>query len=150
MRAALLVLVALPLARPAMATGTVDCSIADANVALQASATVRDGPGGHFSRLEGKLDIKAKGDIPKDLRKLDLKLDDLTQRWLHGNDLKLRLYRDRGGPGPSAELDLVIEARRAGKDQTELVGGYTLTVAHAAEGEERIVAVRGRARCTVG
>jgi hypothetical protein len=132
---------------PALATGTIDCTIADAGLTLDASAAVRDGPGGHFSRFDGKLEIKAKG-VPDALRKLEFKLDDLTQRWLHGNELKLRLYRDRGGDGPSAEVDLAIEARRAGKDKLDYNGSYILTVSHVVAGEEKIVTVRGRTKCT--
>jgi hypothetical protein len=150
MRAAVSLLASLLLGvAPALATGTIDCTIADANMALDTSATVRDGPGRHFSRLDGKLQITAKA-VPDDLRKLELKLDDLTQRWLHGNELKLRLHHDRGGDGPSAEVDLVIEARRAGKDKTDYTGNYVLSVSHVVAGEEKIVTLRGRAKCSAG
>jgi hypothetical protein len=135
---------------PALATGSLDCSIADASLTFDASATVRYGSGGHFTRFDGKLEIKAKG-VPDALRKTEIKLDDLTQRWLRGNDLKLNVYWDRGGGGLSAEADLVIEAKRAGKkDETDFPGSYVLTVKHVVDGEEKTVTARGRAKCTVG
>jgi hypothetical protein len=150
MRGAILIMMSIALgATPVLATGTLDCNIADANMVLDASAAVRDGPGGHFSRLDGKLEIKAKG-APDSMRRMELKLDDLTQRWLHGNDLKLRVYRDRGGDGPSAEMDLVVEAKRSGKEKPDYSGTYLLTVSHMAGGEEKVVTVRGRAKCTAG
>jgi hypothetical protein len=134
---------------PALATGTIDCSIADASVALDVSAAVSSGPGGQFSRLDGKLEIKAKA-VPDGLRKTDIALDNLTQRWLAGNELKLRLYRDAGGDAPSGEINLIIEAKRAGKDKLDYRGTYVLTLSHAVAGEEKVVTLRGRASCVAG
>lgn len=52
---------------PALATGTIDCTIADAGLTLDASAAVRDGPGRHFSPLDGKREIKVKA-VPDALK----------------------------------------------------------------------------------
>jgi hypothetical protein len=134
-------------ATPGLATGVLDCTIADASLALDAAAVVRQGPGGHVSQLRGKLHVRAKA-VPEAFRNIELKPDDLTQRCLYGNDLRLRIYRDRGGNGPSAELDLVIETRRAKKESLEYSGTYVLTVAHVVEGEEKLVILRGRATCS--
>ena len=93
----------------------------------------------------------AKG-IPADLSKLPLELEHLTQRWLYGKDLKLRLYHERPGAGLHGTLELIVEAKQAQRDETEFRGTYVLIVYHIpAEGADgKTITLRGRAACSVG
>jgi hypothetical protein len=131
---------------PAAATAAVDCSFSDENLAFDAGATVSHGFGESFARFTGKLEIRAKA-APDDLRKLELDLEHLTQRWFYGNDLKLRLYRERSGEGPHASVELIVETRRASKDKNDYRGSYVLNISRLVAGEEKTQTLRGRAEC---
>src|SRR5262245_14090384 len=133
-------------ATPAAATATVDCSFSDGNLAFEAGATVSHGFGESFARFTGKLEIRAKN-TPEDLRKLELDLEHLAQRWFYGNDLKLRLYRESSGEGPHASVELVVETKRAAKDKNDYRGSYVLNMSQAVGGEEKTLTLRGRAKC---
>jgi len=65
---------------------------------------------------------------------------------------QLRLFREREGEGQGS-VELVVETRRAGKDETEFSGSYVLTVSSedAAPGAPaRTLKARGRASCSLG
>jgi hypothetical protein len=101
------------------------------------------------AQFAGEIEVRLK-DAPPGLRKLPLALEHLTQRWLHGREVKLRLYREGDGQG---SVELVVETRRAGKDETEFSGSYVLTVSSedAAPGAPtRTLKARGRASCSFG
>jgi hypothetical protein len=73
-------------------------------------------------------------------------------RWLHGREVKLRLFREREGEGQGS-VELVVETRQAAKDETEFSGSYVLTVSsqEAAQGTPaRTLKARGRASCSLG
>ena len=151
MRTALLALMLLLGAGPALATGSLSCSFNDRNLAFEAEATFSRGVGEGFVSFGGKIDVLAKG-IPADLSKLPLELEHLTQRWLYGKDLKLRLYHERPGAGLHGTLELIVEAKQAQRDETEFRGTYVLILYHIpAEGADgKTITLRGRAACSVG
>lgn len=136
-------------AAPVAATGSVDCNFSDENLTFEGEATVSYGFGESFARFAGKLEIRAKS-APDDLRKLDFDLEHLAQRWLYGNDLKLRLYRERSGEAPHASIELVVEAKRAAKDNNDYRGTYVLNMSQVVGGEEKTLTIRGGAKCLAG
>jgi hypothetical protein len=147
MHAVLLMLAMLFLgAGPAAATSTVACSISDANLAFEADATVGHGFGESFTRLAGRIEIRAKA-APDGLRKLEFELEHLAQRWFYGNDLKLRLFRERSGDGPHASVELIVETKRPAKDKNDFRGSYVLNMNQLVGTEEKTVTIRGRAKC---
>lgn len=151
MRIALLTLLLLFGAGPALATSGLSCAFKDGNMALEAEGTISRGVGEGFISFGGKLDVLAKN-VPDDLRKVALELEHLTQRWLYAKDLKLRLYRERPGSGLHGYVELVVEAKQTPRDEDQYRGTYALTVHHIpAEGADgKTITLRGRATCSVG
>jgi hypothetical protein len=146
---------ALLLATPAYATASLSCSANDKSLRFSAEGIVSHGVGETVAQFAGELEVRLK-DAPPGLRKLPLALEHLTQRWLHGREVKLRLYRERErereGDGQGS-VELVVATRRAGKDETEFSGSYVLTVSgeDAAPGAPaRTLKARGRASCSLG
>ena len=141
---------ALLLATPAYATASLSCSADDKSLRFSAEGIVSHGVGETVAQFAGELEVRLK-DAPPGLRKLPLALEHLTQRWLHGREVKLRLFREREEGHGSVEL--IVETRRAGKDETEFSGSYVLTVSgeDAAPGTPaRTLKARGRASCSLG
>jgi hypothetical protein len=144
-------ILALLLATPAYATASLSCSADDKSLRFSAEGIVSHGVGEAVAQFAGELEVRLK-DAPPGLRKLPLALEHLTQRWLHGREVKLRLFREREGEGQGS-VELVVETRRAGKDETEFSGSYILTVSgeDAAPGAPaRTPKARGRASCSLG
>ena len=142
---------ALLLATPAYATASLSCSADDKSLRFSAEGIVSHGVGETVAQFAGELEVRLK-EAPPGLRKLPLALEHLTQRWLHGREVKLRLFREREGEGQGS-VELVVETRRAANDETEFSGSYVLTVSSedAAPGTPaRTLKARGRASCSLG
>jgi hypothetical protein len=142
---------ALLLATPAYATASLSCSVDDRSLRFSAEAIVSHGVGEGVAQFTGELEVRLK-DAPPGLRTLPLGLEHLTQRWLHGREVKLRLFREHEGDGRGS-VELVVETRRLGKDETAFSGSYVLTVSSedAAPGApKRTLKARGRASCSFG
>ncbi|MFL4974575.1 MAG: hypothetical protein ACJ8DT_12930 [Microvirga sp.] len=140
---------ALLLATPAYATASLSCSADDKSLRFSAEAIVSHGVGETVAQFAGELEVRLR-EAPPGLRKLPLALEHLTQRWLHGREVKLRLFREREGDG---SVELVVETRRAANDETAFSGSYVLTVSSedAAPGAPaRTLKARGRASCSLG
>jgi hypothetical protein len=137
---------------PAFATGSLSCSFADRNVKLEAEAAFSHGVGEGFMNFGGTLEVLAKA-APEDLRKLDLTLEHLTQRWLYGKELKLRIYHERTGNAPHGYVELIVQTRQHGREETDYRGSYVLNVYHLPDGsssEGKTLTLRGKAACSVG
>jgi hypothetical protein len=140
------------MAQPAHATASLACSIADRSLHLDLQSAVGRGAGEVISNVRGELQSKLK-DIPDDLRKVEFENSHLTQSWLYGRDLRLRLYRERSGEGQHGYVELIIQTRRTGKDdEAPHVGTYEIEVYFipTAGSEGRTLKARGRAKCLVG
>jgi hypothetical protein len=151
MRTLALTCIAVLLGIPAaLASGTLSCHFGDRNVKFGSEATFSHGVGEGFVSFGGTLEVLAKG-TPDDLQTLDLGLDHLTQRWLYAKQLKLRLYREQPGAAPHGYVELIVETKQAGRDETDYRGTYILFVHHLREGEAegKTVTLRGRAACSV-
>jgi len=135
----------------AQATAGLNCSAEDKSIRFSADAVLSRGAGEGFVSFRGELKVLAKA-APDDFRTVTLASEHLTQRWLHGNELKLRIYREREGKGPFGYLDLVLNTRGAG-DEINYRGTYALTIYHltpddASEG--KTIKARGRVSCSIG
>lgn len=141
--------VALVWAGTAGATGSLDCSIADRTLALEAGAAVSYSIGG-FNNFRAALTVKAK-DVPTDLARLELGPDDLLHHWFSGNELKLELYREREG-SPHGTLRLVVETKRVPGSDDAYRGSYVLSLytVREGDGEGRTRTFKGKAACSVG
>jgi len=113
-------------AAPAQASGAFSCEAADKAVKFSTSAGLSRG-GGMFLNMSAQLQIRD-GAVPQDLRKLELAGEDITQRWLHGRELKLRFYRERDNKLPHGYVDLLIEARESKEDESKYRGSYRLSI----------------------
>src|SRR3954447_392622 len=113
-------------APPASATASLSCSADDRSLRFSAEGIVSHGVSETVAQFGGELEVRLK-DAPPGLRKLPLALEHLTQRWLHGREVKLRLFRERDGEGQGS-VELVVETRRAANDETAFSGSCVLTV----------------------
>ena len=139
------------LATPAYASASLSCSADDRSLRFSAEGIVSHGVGETVAQFAGELEVRLK-EAPPGLRKLPLALEHLTQRWLHGREVKLRLFREREGEGQGS-VELVVETRGAGNDETAFSGSYVLTVSgeDAAPGTPaRTLKARGSASCSLG
>jgi hypothetical protein len=138
---------------PALASSSLSCHFNDRNLKFGAEATFSHGVGEGFVSFGATLEVLVKG-TPEDLHTVDLGLEHLTQRWLYGKDLKLRLHRDRKGSPSRGYVELVVEAKQAAKRRGEIDyrGTYVLTLYDLPpnESDGKTVTLRGQARCSVG
>jgi len=135
----------------AQATAGLNCSAEDKSIRFSADAVLSRGAGEGFVSFRGELTVLVKA-APDDFRTVKFESEHLTQRWLHGNELKLRIYRERDGQGPFGYLDLVLNTRGAG-DEINYRGTYALTIYHLpsdASSEGKTVKARGRVSCSIG
>ena len=136
---------------PVLASSSLSCHFNDRNLKFGAEATFSHGVGEGFVSFGATLEVLAKG-TPDDLLTLDLGLEHLTQRWLYGKELKLRLYRERKRAAPHGYVELVIETKQTGRQPPVYGGSYVLTVHHlpAGKAEGKTLTLRGRATCAGG
>lgn len=134
----------------AFATGSFDCTIDDARVRFDAQAAFSHGMGAAFNNFRATLELKAK-DAPPEFRTVEMDGAALVHHWLKGRDLRLHLYHERAEP-PFASLELVLETRGPGGDDTGFTGRYRLTVFVAGQNGARDIerTYAGRAACSAG
>jgi hypothetical protein len=136
----------------AQASAGFSYGIEDNVLKLSVEGAFSRGIGEGVINFGGKLEVLAKA-TPDDLRNLDLERENLTQTWINGRDLKLRMYRERTGSAPHGYVELVVETRQSARDELEYAGTYVLTVHHLTteqDSEGRTFTVRGKARCSAG
>ena len=97
---------------PALASVALSCSIADKMLDLTLEGTISRGVG------EGLISVKgeAKANIEMlsgEARAFTFERGEITQYWLGGQNLKLRLYRETAVE-PHETLDIVIDVRSKG------------------------------------
>lgn len=135
------------LATPAAASGSFECNAEDKAVSVTAAAAFSHGFGAAFNNFRASIELKASPTAAP----LELDAQALAHHWLHGRELKLRLYHERPDT-PGAALELVIETRRQAGDETAYAGRYHLTVTEpgkdGAPARER--SYKGRVSCSVG
>jgi hypothetical protein len=137
------------LSTPALASASLACSAEDKAVRFSADAVVSRGLGEQVPQFSGQIELLVQG-VPEDFRKLSLSLEHLTQRWLHGGEVKLRIYREREGE-PHGSVELVIATRQSRKDETEYRGRYELAVTTVGQDlAAKTLKARGRATCSFG
>jgi hypothetical protein len=88
------------------------------------------------------------------LRKVALERDHLTQQWIDGPDLRLRIYRERADDKPHGYVEIAIVTRRKGKgEESPYAGTYELTVHYMTKeegGEPKTTKARGKVECAAG
>ncbi len=127
-------------ATSAHATATLLCSIKDKafEFMLQgAVGSIASSLGG----IQGEIDMKAAGAEPA--RKVELNLDNIVQRWIEGQDLKLWLHGDHDDKTP--DFDLIIETRRKTKTSDNYTGAFRMTF----EGAKGLRKFAGKVSCSI-
>lgn len=122
---AMVFLVALGVASPAAASGGLSCSVDDGKATFEIESGVTRGMGSPVFNFRGTLDI-ADERLAADLRHSAFTGENLTQYWLDGSRLNLRLYRERV-EGPHASIDLVV-LTESSDDESGYSGSYTVSV----------------------
>ena len=85
--------------------------------------------------------MKAAGAEPA--RKVELNADNLVQRWIEGQDLKLWLHGDHDDKTP--DFDLIIEAKRKTKTSGNYSGAFRMNF-EGAKGPRKFA---GKASCSI-
>ena len=80
----------------AHATGGFSCSIDDNVVKLSAEGLFTRGMGEPVLNFGGNIEVLSK-QVPANLRTLELGRNNLAQTWLHGKDIKLKIYQELEG-----------------------------------------------------
>jgi hypothetical protein len=155
-RVSLLALTVLSLCTaPAMAYEHMVCKFSDGNLAFEASAVLVRGRGERFEGFIGRLEIRSQ-EVPAEIRSLELSTEHLTQHWLYGGDLKLRVYQERPASGLMGHVELIVQAklverRRSPRHEWHYRGDYVLD-AHPMliEGASEVtdLIASGTAECT--
>ena len=150
MRTLFVTLLFLLAANAAQASAGLSCEASDKTVKLELEAGISRGVGEGFFSFKGELEILAPG-APKDFRKVTFEKEHLTQQWLDGRNLKLRVYRERDG-ALHGYVDLVIEAWPRKDEEDAYRGGYTLTIFDVpkADADGKTTVLKGRVSCSAG
>ena len=133
---------------PSLASGGLWCEADDAKVMFHIESGITRGLGNPLFNFRGELEIKDPA-VAGDLRKSSFEMNNLTQHWLDASDMRLQLYRERGGDGPGGEVELVILAKAV--DEATFEGSYTLTVSDmtgVTTGEAKAQEFKGKASCS--
>ena len=134
-------------AAPAFASGGLWCTVEDSQVAFSIESGITRGLGNPLFNFRGALAIKGTA-VAADLRNSAFTIDNLTQHWLDADEMKLQLFRERGGDGPVGEIDLLIETRAV--DEASYEGRYAIRVSDMTgdtSGEGTVVEITGTVSC---
>jgi hypothetical protein len=138
---------------PAAASGNLLCSVEDETFTINLEGVFSHGLGEALQEAKGEVEIKADlGELAKALSGKPLALPDVKQFWMHGQELKVRLYRDAEGEA-KGNLEIVIETAREGDDETDFAGTYVASVRRLdtkTGAEEESVSGRGPIACSAG
>jgi hypothetical protein len=111
----------------AQASGGINCEAKDKAVSIDVSAGVSRGMGAAIFSFDGTLEIDDPRVAP-DLANTKFELDHVAQYWLDGEELRLRLYRERVGDKPHGYVELSIETKSRGdEDEGVYAGRYQLS-----------------------
>ncbi len=138
-------------ATPAAATASLACSIDDKALLLEVAGIASHGLGEVLTSFEGTAAIRLPG-TPESLKAVKIERETLTQYWLDGPLLKLRLYAETASE-PHGSVEIVIEARRPARDGTAYPGTYRIDAITAGSGAnpiQRVSRSKGKAACSVG
>jgi hypothetical protein len=84
--------------------------------------------GGSLFSFAGKMTASGAG-IGADLAQGEFAREHVVQYWLDGEELRLLLYRERGGDAPHGFVELTIRAVASGEsDEGVYAGRYSLTL----------------------
>lgn len=110
----------------AFATGNLGCEIDDATLSLNIESVIATGVGEPMVNLRGEITLKDQS-ISLGLRHAEFDRTHLTQYWLEGKDLRLRLYQDIDAKPIYGSMELVIMTEATDEEQS-FAGRYRLTV----------------------
>ncbi|MEQ1944903.1 hypothetical protein ABMA32_21000 [Mesorhizobium sp. VNQ89] len=128
MRLLVAVAVLLMCGAEALASGGINCEAKDEVVTFDVGAGVSRGMGAAIFSFDGTVTIKDPKIAP-DLTNTKFELDNVAQYWLDGEELRLRLYRERVGDKPHGyvELEILTKARTGDDDEGLYAGRYQLS-----------------------
>jgi hypothetical protein len=134
-------------ATSAAATASLGCSAEDKAVKFTAEGTLSRGIGEGFVGFRAELEV-LNNSLPAELRSLQFTAEHLTQRWVYGREIKLRLYREV----TAGSAELVVQTRGKSSDDLDQRGSYVVNIEENASpgGESKNLKLRGRASCSVG
>lgn len=138
-------------ASSAFATGNLGCEVDDATMSLNIESSITTGLGEPMLNFRGEVVLKD-ASISKPLRHSNYDRTHLTQYWLEGKDLRLRLYQDIDGESSQGSIELIINTVSVG-DEDGFAGRYDLIVYDTAgrkAGDARKSTFEGKISCFAG
>lgn len=145
-----MMLLAVLVATPATATARFDCSITDANLALEASGFVSDGLGGVITGFEGMLSLSASL-LGEPLASVSLTPENLPHHWLFDDDFRLHVHVPAPEKTSLGDLDLLLTTKTDQQDETRFAGEYLLRLLSTGhDGLEVKSEYRGPVSCEMG
>lgn len=136
---------------PAMATGNLGCEVDDATMSLNIESSISTGLGEPMLNFRGEASLKD-GSISEPLRNPKFDRTHLTQYWLGGPDLRLRLYQDIDGEISQGSVELIIKTESS-DEEGGFAGRYTLMVYDTAgrkPGDAKESRFEGKVSCFAG
>lgn len=137
---------------PASASGSLSCTIESKKVELSLEGSFSHGVGEGLVNAGGTLALHS--DTVR-TSKVTLERENVTQYWLSGPDLKLRLYHEPT-EGEHEEIDIVIETKvpkGSDSDETTYKGTFVATLRGPLPpggSEGKTETAKGSALCSVG
>ncbi len=137
-------------ATPALATGGLSCDIDDPNLKLHVEA-------GYSYSIPGLIGVSGSmqplvGEIPDQLRKIDVTAATLREHWTEGPDIRLLVYQETSGDAPFGSVKLVIITTQSPDDELTFTGVYRmeLFLAESTEGADNQISRTGSVLCQSG
>ena len=138
---------------PALATGSLECVIADANLDFDFHGLFPYSGAAPLFQIGGHADLK-EPETQETLKTFEVVAVDLKQQWFEGSDLRLQFYRETsGGSTPFAAVKLnIIAVSPGGDDETVYEGSYRLEITPEVKpGSEAVIIKReGKVSCSAG
>jgi hypothetical protein len=128
--------------QPAHATAAFTCTIDDGNIAFDMLANIGSGDVGSMQLTQGVLKIKS-AKIGKVGTDVEVKDENLVQRWIYGRELRLGFSLEALLPEASASLVIVGSRQR----ESVYIGRYELKVSRDGKTQAFIGRIEG---CTSG
>jgi hypothetical protein len=131
----------------AHATAGVWCVADDTAVKFSLQAAYGRSIGSSVANFGGELEIRLKG-VPETARKITLESRNLSQNWYHDRDIRLMAQWLKDGDGPSPEVVLIVETRRAKAEGSSYRGRYMLKIYAPDSADGRPREAHGRVTCS--
>lgn len=105
-------------ASSAIASGGVSCTADDRGVKFAVGSPMGRNVGGRLYAFSGDLTLLPP-DVAQAFRTMRFRPDDLAQVWAGDREIRIKIFREREGDGPEANILITIVAKAVSDDSDE-------------------------------